>query len=248
VNQVSKLAVLPTEVVYRVLPKLQETGLVEKVVSSPAKFQATPWRWGIELLLERKKREDNDMMIKAREIMADDVAQDALVSSEEPKLVMIPERERLIQFLQERLLALEHSLSIVVTGQKFMGWTQTHGRFIRDVLGRGVLVRLLISGNGEARSAGLSEGLLNFENFNVKFTEKDMPACVGIFDEREAMMSTVVCTGFARSPIYWSNNPSMVAVCMAYFEKFWNGQIESKTLVHNIRRHSSKSSEILLPQ
>lgn len=41
-NQISKATGIAPEVVYRAIPKLQEKGLVEKEITSPAKFQAIP--------------------------------------------------------------------------------------------------------------------------------------------------------------------------------------------------------------
>jgi sugar-specific transcriptional regulator TrmB len=221
-NQVSKTADLPTEIVYRTMPKLQQKGLVEKVVSTPAKFQATPMKLTIELLLERKKQENNQTLIKAREFLETVTPTEAKTNrSEEPRTVLIPERERLIQFLKEKLLTVQESICMVITGQKFSGWILAYNKHLKEILKKKISIRLVVAGNIEEQQTPSLHELLQDQNFALKSATDPIQACVIVYDGREAVIATEVNTPFARSPAYWSNNLSVVALCQTYFETCW---------------------------
>jgi hypothetical protein len=57
--------------------------------------------------------------------------------------------------------------------------------------------------------------------FKIKFINKLIHSCIGIFDDKEVLISASAKTPFGQTPIYWSNNPSIIALCQSYFEKYW---------------------------
>ena len=57
VGKIASMSKVARPDVYRVLPSLEENGLVKKIISSPAVYEATPLKQGCDLLLQRKKEE-----------------------------------------------------------------------------------------------------------------------------------------------------------------------------------------------
>jgi sugar-specific transcriptional regulator TrmB len=55
VKEIAKRANIGAELVYRVIPKLQEKGLVKKIITAPIKFSAIPINEAVKILLEQKK-------------------------------------------------------------------------------------------------------------------------------------------------------------------------------------------------
>ncbi len=51
ISQVSKASKVRREDVYRMLPRLQELGLIEKILDRPAKIRATPAEDGLSILI-----------------------------------------------------------------------------------------------------------------------------------------------------------------------------------------------------
>jgi len=57
VGKISKVAKVRREDVYRILPKLQKMGLVEKLLGTPTKIRATPVEEALSLLIKHKEDE-----------------------------------------------------------------------------------------------------------------------------------------------------------------------------------------------
>jgi len=55
VGQISKLSKVRREDVYRVLPKLEKRGLIEKLLGTPTKIRATPIKEAIAILIKREE-------------------------------------------------------------------------------------------------------------------------------------------------------------------------------------------------
>jgi sugar-specific transcriptional regulator TrmB len=220
-NQISKAACLASEVIYRAMPKLQEKGLIEKEITAPAKFQATPLKLAIEMLLEQKNREDNQTRTKAKKLLANGVEENrGLYAQEDFKITLIPKGERLVQFIEKKLAGIQERLDFVITGQKFFGCL-CH-KLLQKVVSRKIAVRLAVSGTeSEYHTKSLQDFLLN-SNLKIRFIHEEIFACVSVLDDRETIINTSAKAGFVQSPIYWSNNPSIVELSKTYFEKFWN--------------------------
>ena len=55
--------------VYRVITRLLELNLIEKLLSTPTVFRALPLADGIKMLLEKKDQEHNDIKAKSRALL-----------------------------------------------------------------------------------------------------------------------------------------------------------------------------------
>jgi sugar-specific transcriptional regulator TrmB len=242
-NQASKATCLAPEVVYRALPKLQEQGLVEKEITVPAKFKATPLKLAIGMLLDRKNRDDNQIRVKARKLLSNFNAENGTPSQEDFKITLIPKGKVLVPFVEKKLAGVQKRLDLVFTGQKFSGWFLTQSKVLQKVILKKVAVRMIVSGTeSEYRTEFLEELLLN-SNFQARFVHEEVLACVSVFDDKDAMICTSADVPFARSPVYWSNNPSVVELCKTYFEKFWKKEARLKLHLVVARKFSAAAPE-----
>ncbi len=235
-NQVSKAACLATEVVYRNMTKLQEKGLVEKEITSPTKFQAIPLKSAMRLLLNLKSKEDTQTRMKARELLATSITEeDVKPAQEDFRTVLIPEGERLIEFEEEQLTNVQQKFDLAMTGQQFSEWALAYTKLLQKMVLKKIAIRLIVSGTKTEHNTQSLDELLQNTNFKMKFTPETILSCVGIQDDKEVMISTSTKTAFARSPVYWSNNPGIVVLCKTYFETTWKNNMEKRKQYLNKR-------------
>jgi len=64
VSQVSKLSKVRREDVYRMLPKLEKKGLIEKTLGKPTKIRATPVEDALSILIKREQDIANKRLSK----------------------------------------------------------------------------------------------------------------------------------------------------------------------------------------
>ncbi len=63
---IAKSSGVAREIVYQIVPKLQKKGLVDELITNPKTFKALPLENTIDLLLQQRKNEDNELFSKAQ--------------------------------------------------------------------------------------------------------------------------------------------------------------------------------------
>ena len=61
VKTIAKASNIARQDVYRVMPTLEKTGLAEKIIANPIRYQANPLRTGLSKLLQQKTEEQNTL-------------------------------------------------------------------------------------------------------------------------------------------------------------------------------------------
>ena len=69
VKTISKFSQVAREHVYEVMPQLQDLGLVEKIIGTPSKFNATPIQEGLHTLFQRRTRKTREMQKQKMELI-----------------------------------------------------------------------------------------------------------------------------------------------------------------------------------
>ncbi len=219
-NQIAKTTKIAPEVVYRTIPPLQKMGLITKVITFPTEFEPTPIDAGINILLERKNKETGEIQAKATELLNNIKNKRKRNNSLDFEIVQVSGKERLVQFVGKKIDSAQKSLDIIGSSQKWPGWIGTYLSAIEKRLVRCVQVRIIVGDtkeNHERFSAGLPEA----PNFKIKFVKNKVPTCLVMQDNREVLIGTEPKIAFSQTPIYWSNNVGIVALCKTYFEKYW---------------------------
>jgi sugar-specific transcriptional regulator TrmB len=67
-KEISKITNITRQDVYRILPTLQKAGLLEKTITAPTMFKATPLRLGVSILIKNKTAQHNELMEKANKM------------------------------------------------------------------------------------------------------------------------------------------------------------------------------------
>lgn len=220
-KQIAKSTGLACEVIYRAAPKLQELGLIEKAITAPTKFQATPIKNAVKALLERRSTENITIQSESNELVACLVCEEKENHAPDYRVILIPERQRLNQFLGEKLMSVKAKLDVVCTTQKYTGWVHAHYEIFNNLAARKTRVQMVIAGSQEDVNTPIMVAFLQNPTFKIKFINELIHSCIGIFDDEEVLISVSAKTPFGQTPIYWSNRPSIIALCQSYFEKYW---------------------------
>lgn len=221
VKQISQSANLASEVVYRTIPKLQRMSLVEKTVTFPAEFQATPIDTAITTLLGQRKKENSEVQKRAKELLRYMAKRKKSRHIEDLKIVLIPEKERQVQFIEKKLGTTKKSLHAIGMGQKFSTWIHTYHDLIGELLSKKIEVRFVFAGTEKRSDSQILKDIQKDGNFKIKFILDKIQTCLVIVDSKEVLIDTSPDSGFAYTPVYWSNDPGIIAPCKTYFEKYW---------------------------
>ena len=228
-KKLSEAAKITRQDIYRVMPTLEQVGIVERLISSPTVYEATPIQQGTRILLERKTAEHNELRRKTRElvrIVKKSSANQEFVESD-ALLVMIPGKEAIIQKIGEALQKTKRSIEVVTSRKRFSPAIFKFRDNYTNALERGVRIRVATEKPvAEKAVCEIVERLMENGGFEVKCFSDVPPAVVSIFDGREASVTLSQVAHTPRASALWSNDACFVALAQNYFETKWSSSTE----------------------
>ncbi len=219
----SNNASMPTPVVYRTLKELQKMGLVEKEITFPSKFKATPLKRGLQILVNQSLEHYKKRRAKTEEILLRNPhMEDENLKEKEYRLISIEGKDRIIQTIK---LQHEKACKFVDVLSTMNRWLHIFDCCFEDYtnnLARKVHYRILIS-KVESKAVFPDEVkmLLSDPNFELKVTNTTLVNNFGIFDGEEATFNFFPSKPLKESPIIWTNHPSFIAMAQDHFNKLW---------------------------
>jgi sugar-specific transcriptional regulator TrmB len=228
----SKKANVPRQEVYRTLGELQERGLVEKVITSPHKFKATPIEFGLQILMIQRFQQFKDIQEKTKELIRKIQSypiEKPQEQEQEYKLIMVEGKERLLQIIKDEHDSVQQSVDILST---FPRWLQILDSCFEDyekALARKVKYRVVIDKpEGRIDFPENVRALLAEPSFKLRLSRGPLETNAAIFDGKQATFNFLPSKSLAESPIIWTDHPSFISMAHDQFEKVWRSAQEYK--------------------
>jgi len=220
VRVIAALCLVNRQEVYRLLDSLQALGLVERNVCLPATFKPTPIDVGVKLLLKRKSDQLSVMDQQAKQLTRK-LSQNNLLTCPpvvaKPSLGTVYEANRGKKYRQA-MQAAQHSIDIVVTWARFKQLTTHFETQLQNALKREVKVSIVTEKPPNLRlPKWVSAALSSKSNFKVKTSPDSPSASMFLFGCTLAAIAFDPNLHLFKGPDLWTNNPSIVALCQAYF-------------------------------
>lgn len=231
VKTISIVSRIPREDVYRIMPKLQKLGLVEKEITAPAVFKASPIEETLLSLVQRRIEETSELQTKAMEMLRNFKQNSARenVEEEEAQFVLIPGREASLQRRRKKTSNAQRSIVAVTSWNRFPRGLYTYAEEVKKALDRGVEIRF-VTDKPESQDSipKVMANLMKNPSFKIRYTTTPIAAIIAVYDEKEVYLFTSAPTDSAESPALWSNNPSLLKLAQKYFEIMWSTSYEIK--------------------
>jgi sugar-specific transcriptional regulator TrmB len=220
---ISAKAKIPRQEVYRTLDELEKKGLVEKLISTPYKFKATPLDLGLQILIDQRIQYCKDIQVKTKEFIRKHQA-DKKNALSKPKyeLIMIEGRQRLMQLIKKQHENVERNVNILTTLPRWLQILDFCFENYEEAFGRGVEYQVVLEAlEGEIGSRENIQALLKKQNFELRLTGSPLDTNAAIFDDREATVNFFPSQSLAESPLVWTNHPSFISMCRDHFNAIW---------------------------
>jgi sugar-specific transcriptional regulator TrmB len=231
ISAISKTSKVARPDIYRTLSKLQQLGLVEKIIETPLEYRAIPMNEGLSLLLEtrteqyKKIRSETRMLLDTAEIQK--LKQKEKI--ETPQFVLIPKGDTVIERINTAIEKAQLSIDLVLSWKRFShGMVGKFAESIESAWAKNVKVRFIIESPLKSKTA---KQLIQFckkkPSCEMKFIPHYPETVFGIYDKKELFIIAFSKTDLPGSPALWSNNSSLIALAEDYFEKLWVTAIEN---------------------
>lgn len=227
----SKKTGLPKPEVYRTVKELQEKGLVEKELTAPSKFMATPIQFGLQILMNQKVKQFKKVQTKIKAFLRkNQTCRLEATQKQEYKLVVIEGKDRLMQKIKLEQDNVKRSVDIISTLQRWFQILDSCLESYLEALERGVKYRVVLEKPlGTIKFPEKIQALLSEPNFKLRLSEVPLINNVAIFDENEATINFFEGKPLGESPVIWTNHPGFIQMCQDHFDKVWESSREYKT-------------------
>jgi sugar-specific transcriptional regulator TrmB len=220
----SRQANLPSAEVYRTLDELQRKGLVDKEITQPYTFRATPIEYGLQMLILQKVEECKEIQEITKDFLRklkdDQVVED--IEEQKYRFVMIDRKERIIQKMRQQHDNVQHTAEILSNPQRWLLILQYCWENYEKALERGVQYRVVIESSKKGiYSQKTVKTLLAKPNFELRLSRSPLPASAALFDRKEATFALYPSQALAGSPVIWTNQPSFLTLLIEHFENVW---------------------------
>ena len=228
ISQISKVA---QPDVYKALSKLQQLGLVEKLIETPSEYRAIPVDKGVSFLLETKREQYEKVRAEAR-MMLDTFKITRPKSANQPtrsKFVLIPKGRAVIERLNTAIAQAQISMDLLLSWKRFSrGIASTFAESIESAWAKKVKTRFIVESPLKSKTA---EELIRFYRekpcFQMRFIPSHPETIFGIHDRKEMFLIVFSKTDLPDSPALWSNNRSLIALAESRFETIWETALEN---------------------
>jgi sugar-specific transcriptional regulator TrmB len=222
---ISRLSKTPQPDTYRVLAKLQEKGLVEKIIERPAKFKIVPCDKGISFLLERKKTEYAKLEKNTKKVLCV-LKERTVAESVEPEVsqfVLIPQHEAVVDKINDAIERARESVDIFLSWKRFLhGITLAFANSSERAWNRGVTFRIVVESPKKEEEAEQAVQFAKKSPFcSIRFMPGRAKTVIGIYDKKEVFIIINPQKGLLDSPALWSNNHSLISLVKDYFDILW---------------------------
>jgi sugar-specific transcriptional regulator TrmB len=231
ISTISKVSKVARPDLYQTLSKLQQLGLVERIIETPLEYRATPINEGISLLLQTKTRQYEKVRAEAKILLSTvKIEKPTKKEIETPQFVLIPKRT-VIERIKDAIEKAQLSVDVVLSWKRFsQGIVGMFAESMEIALGKNVRVRFVIESPPEGKTSEQLVQLCGKKPFcKVRFMPHYPEAVFGIYDGKEIFMVIKSKTDLPSSPALWSNNPSLISLAKGYFKILWLASIEELT-------------------
>ena len=209
--------------VYKVLTELKQAGLIEKHLTTPAKYEALQLNDIFQILIDRRKQETSNLKTLTEKII-EDFDTDPIVKKQnetDSQMVLIPKNEALLMRLLKAVANAQQSIDIISSGKPSQRGFLLGDEFEKAV-NRGVKLRFMSNKYEQANLQLEIRHKMKKNPFFEKRLMRNRPvARIRIFDKKEVFVTLFPYKEFTRSPALWSNNPNFIELFTDYFETVW---------------------------
>lgn len=216
--------------VYRLIDSLQELGLVQRNVTLPTTFTATPISDGVKLLLQHKTSELSVMCQKAKHLTKklSQTNPTPLAIAAKPCLGNVFEGDRGRKYCSA-IKEAKYTLEVVTTWSRFKQLATHFETPLQNALKKDVTINIVTEKPPNYHlPKWVTTAISKKTIFKLKIQPNPPDASIAIFDQKTAAIAFNPDASLTKGPDLWTNNPALIALSQAYFNTVWTQTKKAK--------------------
>jgi sugar-specific transcriptional regulator TrmB len=217
VRKIASASAVARQDVYRILPRLQKMGLVEKIVAIPTLYRPISLEDGIAILMKKRTEDYQDVQKKAKLLLENFVVPDIEHKEDSSQFIITSERTLFMKRVREDVAKTESTIDIIYGDEKlrtilFHTFDEFKKASVREIKIRAITYR-----NDDQPLDKNLQVLSKKTSFELRLISRDIPVGLVIFDDKEVNIRTM----HSIVPSLWTNNRNVVKLAKFYFDCLW---------------------------
>ena len=233
---IAKVAGIRREEVYRTLPKLEKTGLIERVLGRPARVRALPIEDALSILINRKEEEASqvirNLFAKKSELleMFQEVKPDEMENKEKAHFTLLSEKDAIEKRIAFLIKQATKTIDFADTFESAFRFVLTFAEELINARERNVNVRIITEypDNTKLIPEALNKHV-PASSFDIRYCEEVQGNYI-IFDAYQAFITTAIGSSISSGGTLWTDDPSLLRIVQTDFEKLLQTSIDWKEL------------------
>jgi sugar-specific transcriptional regulator TrmB len=228
-HAIANIAKIARPDVYRVLPLLEEAGLVERVISSPIEFHAIPIDACISILMQKRIMKTAELHKKTLSLSKEFCRKPENEEIDEKfEFLLIPNKTAIYKKAENMITNVQEQICFLGLQKRVESWLLQYSPLLETALARNVNIKVIMPKTRKIKPNEALKKMGKYPNFQLKFILNEPESGFSVWDKKEVLITTsAVDTPFPH-PTLWSRNKAIVALSQNYFDLLWQKQNEEK--------------------
>ena len=219
--------------IYRVMPRLQELGLEQKIITKPTTFKANSIKKTIPRLLQQKKLEHNNLHKESLALTNKQTynIQTRLIEKDVSKFLIISGKQSIFEKSNQVIKNANKSICVSTLWESSKMGAFRFNKIMKKELKKNVKIRFLIDIPIQQKDKYLDMMKEFSENplYEIRLIEREFQKkhlVFSVFDQNDVLFS-IKEAPLGESPLLWSNNKQFIKLAQNAFEFMWINAMKS---------------------
>jgi sugar-specific transcriptional regulator TrmB len=223
VQEASKLSGVARPHVYQALNKLEDAGLVIRIINNPLRFQAFPLEECVSILLQRRIKKTAKLQKQTMLLKQHFKTTQALGAPDiQLQFTLIPKRDAVYATANRMLQNVQERIDFLCLTRRMIAWLSNCLPIVEETLSRKVLFRVIMPSADPNTDVWEPIKMLDkYSNFKLKLIPEEPKFGFSVWDGKEILMTTSPVDSSTPATTLWSNNRGLVDLCQEHFCCLW---------------------------
>ena len=224
IHSISRSSDVSRQETYKIVSKLQNMGIVDRILTSPTTFKAIGIKQATSILLQQMKNKITEAQKNTEELLNKFEKTEIPTFQKDSQFVLISNRERILATSNSLFQKAQTEIKAVGPWYVYTQNIFKNLEKIKEALKRGAKSKIVIS---EPENQKVLEEIQLFSEKNpkvsLKYIQSTSPLTFLMIDNEEIMISIIgkPTSDERKDTILWSNNPVLLQLAQSYFEMIW---------------------------
>jgi len=227
IREISEASGVDRPDTYRAVLELEKKDLIEKAVSTPAKYKLLPLLDVISILVGRRETESLELQDGSAKLL--DEYEKKLAEKQpvnDSQLILVPSGKALSNRLKKLVENSKNGICVIAYQKTLTQILDDMERMLKKAVKKEVNVRIITE---KRRNNFLTKRMLILHkraHLEIRFVNILPPFSLATFDEKEILLSTKAQSENESALAVYSNNSSVAELSQSYFNDAWSSAVE----------------------